>query len=202
VAASLSSGWQGPGQLVHLGCLALLAGGYALFAASTLALLLRRKRPRADPTTLYWRSAMACLLAALALWLGIGLQSDPGNAQPLALGVLLLGGVILSAINGMLYKIVPFLCWYHLQELRPASGRRPPGINQFISERRAQWQFALHIAGVVALTAGCYLPVLVRPGAAMLCLACLGMAANLANAARLHWRERTAAPSNTVSTPL
>jgi len=201
VAASLSSGWQGVGHLVHLGCLAMLAGGYALFAVTTLALLLRRKRPRADATTLYWRAAMASLLVALALWLGIGLDLDTSNAQPLALGVLLIGGVILSAINGMLYKIVPFLCWYHLQELRPVSGRKPPGINQFVPERHAQWQFVLHAAGVILLAAGCYLPALVRPGAAALCLACLGMAFHLGRAARLHWRERAAGLSTSTPTP-
>jgi hypothetical protein len=202
VAASLSSGWRGTGQLAHMGCLVLLAGGYALFAVTTLALLVRRKRPRADATTLYWRTAMASLLVVLALWLGIGLGLDTSNAQPLALGVLLIGGVILSAINGMLYKIVPFLCWYHLQELRPVSGHKPPGINQFVPERQAQWQFALHAAGVILLTAACYLPALVRPGAAVMCLACLGMTFNIGCAARLHWRERAAATSKPVSSPL
>jgi hypothetical protein len=183
-AASLSSGWTGPGAALHLASLVLLAAGYALFGCTTLYLLIRRKRPRADPTTLHWRTAMACLLAALGVWLWP--EVAPSNAAPLALGVLLIAGFAFSAVSGMLYKIVPFLTWYHLQDLRNVSGRKPPTINQIIPERHAQWQYGAHVAGLLLLLGACYQPALVRPGAALMCAACLGLCFNLGRAVSHH----------------
>jgi hypothetical protein len=182
-AASLSSGWTGPGVALHRACLLLLGAGYALFAGTTLYLLARRKRPRADPATLYWRTAMTCLLAALVVWLW---PAAPSSAASLAIGVLLIGGFALSAISGMLYKIVPFLTWYHLQDARSASGRKPPGINQIIPERHAQWQHGAHVAAVLLLLGACYQPALVRPGAVLMCAACLALLLNLGRAVSTH----------------
>ena len=186
VAASLSSGLPGAGLLFHQLCLILLAAGYALFAGTTLYLLARRKRPQADPTTLYWRVAMASLAAALALWLWP--QAEVSNATPLALGMLLIAGFALSAINGMLYKIVPFLAWYHLQEEMAASGSKPPALNKIISEGRARWQLGAHVAALLLLLGACYAPALTRPAAALMCLACIGLWLNLCVAARLKHR--------------
>ncbi|MRX10149.1 permease [Pseudoduganella sp. FT25W] len=169
VAASLSSGWTGRGELLHQACVVLLAAGYALFAGVTLAMLARRKRPRADPATLYWRTAMVSLLAAMAV----------GLTVPLAAGVLLICGFALSAICGMLYKIVPFLTWYRLQDMRAVSGRKPPNVNQLLSERHAQWQYGAHLIGLLLLLAACYQPALVRPAAALMCAACLALWLNL-----------------------
>lgn len=184
VAASLSSTWTGPGVALHLACLVLLAAGYALFGATTLYLLARRKRPRADPTTLFWRTAMASLLAALVVWLWPADASS--GARPLAVGVLLIAGFALSAICGMLYKIIPFLTWYHLQDARGVSGRKPPNINQIIPERHAQWQYGAHIAGLLLLLGACYQPALARPGAVLLCGACIGLWLNLGRAVSQH----------------
>lgn len=195
-AASLSSGLPGAGLQFHQVCLSLLAAGYALFAGVTLHLLARRKRPRADPTTLYWRVAMASLMAALALWLWP--RDEVSNATPLALGVLLIAGFALSAINGMLYKIVPFLAWYHLQGAM-AAGRRPPAANLIITERRANWQLAAHVGALLLLLAACYRPALTRPAAALMCLACLALWFNLCTAARLYWQLR--APATITSQP-
>ncbi|MYM33435.1 permease [Duganella sp. FT94W] len=183
-AASLSRGWTGHGTLLHLGFLALLAAGYALFGGATLYLLARRKRPHADPTTLFWRTAMVCLLAALGVWLWPA--AAPSNAAPLAVGVLLIAGFALSAVSGMLYKIVPFLTWYHLQDARARSGRKPPNINQIIPERHAQWQYGVHLAGLLLLLAACYQPALARPGAVLMCAACLGLWFNLGRAVTHH----------------
>jgi hypothetical protein len=189
VAASLSSGLPGPGLRFHQAMLVLLALGYMLFGATTLYLLARRKRPASDPTTLYWRTAMASLLAALALWLWP--QASPDNAAPLMLGVLMICGFALSAVNGMLYKIVPFLAWYHLQDAVRGSGRKMPGINTIIPQRRARWQFGAHLAALLLLLGACRQPeLLARPAAALMCLACLGLWLNLCTAARLYWRLR------------
>ena len=197
VATSLSSAWTGPGRVLHYAIVALLAAGYALFAGTTLVLLLRRKRPRADPTTLYWRTAMACLIAALCLHLW---PMAPSNAVPLATGILLIAGFALSAVNGMLYKIVPFLAWYHLQGGRNISGRKPPTLNQIIPERRAQWQYGAHIAGLLLLLVACYQPALVRPGAALMCAASLALWLNLGRAAHLYWQLRVV-PNQLLSVP-
>jgi hypothetical protein len=198
LAASLSGTWTDAGLVLHYVCLGLVAAGYALFAGTTLYLLARRKRPRADPTTLYWRTAMACLLAALLMWLWPA--TAPSNAAPLAIGVLLIAGFALSAISGMLYKIVPFLTWYHLQEQREISGRKPPNINQIIPERHAQCQYGIHLAGLLLLLAACYQPALVRAGAALLCVASLALWINLGRAARLYWQGRVV-PGQLLSVP-
>lgn len=171
----------------HLLQAALLAG-YAAFAATTLWLLAHRKRPKADPTTLYWRCAMASLLAALALWM---LPAAPGdNAPALAIGVLLVAGFALSIISGMLYKIVPFLVWYHLQTTLPGGCRSIPGVNKMVPEKHARLQFALHALALLLLLAACYLPALVRVAAAVLCLASLALWFNLFAVTRLYLRLR------------
>jgi hypothetical protein len=189
--ASLSSGLPGAGLLFHQLCLILLAAGYALFAGTTLYMLARRKRPQADPTTLYWRVAMASLATALGLWLWP--RDEVSNATPLALGVLLIAGFALSAINGMLYKIVPFLAWYHLQEEMAVSGHKLPAVHKIIPERRARWQLAGHVSALLLLLGACYQPLLARPAAALMCLACIGLWLNLCMAARLRQRMQSAA---------
>ena len=51
------------------------------------------------------------------LWFAGSLYPQFGAApnQALMLGILMVHGMALSLINGMLYKIVPFLSWFHLQ---------------------------------------------------------------------------------------
>ena len=189
IAASLSSGLPAPGLRFHQAMLILLALGYLLFGATTLHLLARRKRPALDTTTLYWRTAMACLLAAQALWLWP--WPSPDNAAPLMLGVLMVYGFALSAVNGMLYKIVPFLVWYHLRDAVGGAGRKMPGVNTLIPQIRARWQFGTHLAALPLLLGACRHPdLLARAAAVLMCLACLGLCFNLYSGARLYQRLR------------
>jgi hypothetical protein len=158
---------------------ALLFCAFALFAVTTLSLLARRKRPAPDATTLFWRLSMASLLACVPAWYApIGVA-----ARPLLLGVLFLIGFAGSAVNGMLYKIVPFLLWHHWQE--HGAGRRVPGIRLIIPDARAKAQFHSHQAALVLLALAALWPAwLLRPAALALIGANLMLGLNLLRALR------------------
>lgn len=147
------------------------------FAGTTLALLARRKRA-ADPTTLYWRLALVSLMAASLVSL------TPFDRQPLLIGVLFLAGFAVSVVNGMLIKIVPFLCWYHLQLDGRVERGRMPGVKDLLPEARARGQFWLHCAAVAALLAAVALPQLATGAGAMFALSCAAMGACLIAPAR------------------
>lgn len=178
--------------------MALGAAGYGAFAAVTIALLLRRKRPRHEPATLFWYTSVGSLLAACVLAM---LPWDAaGTAPPLALGALLLAGFALSVINGMLYQIVPFLLWYHLQRNVPGGCRSVPGVRKIIPETWGQRQFGLHLAALALLLGACQRPdLLARPAAGMMLASCLALIFNLGYALRLYWRLRGAMPEGAVA---
>jgi len=197
-AVSMSSTLQGAGMGFHLLALALLVLGYGGFAALTLYLLARRKRPSADTTTLYWRTAMGCLLLAGVLAVLRQLASHamrpalPVAPTELAIGALLLTGVALCTINGMLYKILPFLTWYHLQQTRER-GNSIPNVNQIIPPQHGRYQYYLHCSAVLLLVAACYAPaVLSRPAAGLMALASLALCRNMLTAVKLYRRLQRA----------
>jgi hypothetical protein len=199
VAVSIASRLdQAPARHFTQAGMALGAAGYGAFAAVTIALLLRRKRPRPEPSTLFWYTSVGSLLAACVLVL---LPWDAADAGlPLALGALLLAGFALSVINGMLYQIVPFLLWYHLQSTLPGGCRSVPGVRKIIPEAWAQRQFGLHLAALALLLAACQRPdLLARPAAGMLLISCLALIFNLGYALRLYWRLRGAMPEGALA---
>ena len=165
----------------------VLALGFTLFAVLTLWLQQRRARAPRDATLLHWWLAMGAGLAAALAWL---LQ-----APAEWIGVLLLAGVGVGLPSGMLLKIVPFLCWFHLQSRQIARGRfdvRIPHMHRLLPERPARWHAALHAAALLLLVAGFWQPVLARAGAAVLVCSALWLLALLVATAR---RYRAAARS-------
>ncbi|WP_187367210.1 permease [Massilia mucilaginosa] len=175
---------------------ALLLAAYAVFALATLRLLARRKRPQADAMTLFWRLAMASMLACAALWaLPAGVA---GEGRTLAMGVLMLVGFLYSTINGMLYKIVPFLVWRELQE-RAAEGQRAPAIKTLITDQVAQRQFWLHAAALALLLAACWWPALLaRPAAVAMGLSAAFLLVNLSMALRRGYSAMSTRVSSTA----
>lgn len=89
----------------------LLAGA---FAVTTLLLQSRRRRRVPDVTLSFFRLGMTVLLLCGALSLAAwGLPAAHDSLHTLAVLLFLLG-FALSLIHGMLYKIIPFLVWFHL----------------------------------------------------------------------------------------
>jgi hypothetical protein len=166
---------------------ALLAALLAGFAVVTLRLLSKRKRAAPDATTLFWRLAMASLLAAscLAFFRWPGYEAT----RPLLLGVLLITGFGCSAVSGMLYKIVPFLLWYQLQSNDGADRRAMPNLRSLLPDQSGKRQFHIHLAAVPMLGAAAFLPhLLARPAAVVFGASCLCLWINLVRACLLYRR--------------
>jgi uncharacterized membrane protein YidH (DUF202 family) len=168
---------------------------FGAFAATTLQLQGKRRRKAAEPTLLFWRTAMIALLAAAALiiagqWIP---AVDRYSGTPFLIGMLVLLGVFMSVISGMLYKIVPFLNWLHLQN-RGRPGLAVPNMKQMIPESRMYLQLKLHLASLGLLLAAVALPVLVYPAALAFIASCAWLEWNLVAATRLYRRvsERVA----------
>lgn len=181
----------GPGLRMIL----LFAGlGVAgIFAVQTLHLQYRRRRKVKDATLLFFRTAMVCLLAVVVSTLLFAAVPGLGEdaRAPVWLGMLAVVGVFVTAINGMLYKIVPFLNWLHLQRLG-GLGVLPPTMNQMLAEPMMRRQFYAHLLALALLLLSVWLPLLARPAGLMFALACAWLGVNLVAAVRAYrnFRDR------------
>jgi len=97
--------------------------------------------------------------------------------------------VFLSVIMGMLYKIMPFLNWLHLQRLGGIA-LPPPNMKQMIPERAMRAQMRLHFAALVLLLAAVLMPALALPAGLAFSASCLWLEWNLIGAARVYVRFR------------
>ncbi len=162
---------------------------YVVFAVVTLALLRRRKRPAPDATTLFWQTSMSSLIAAAAARAIAEASGQPSIG--VAVGVLLIVGAIGSSINGMLYKIVPFLLWYHLQASLDVRAPSVPKVKAVLPDERARAQFWAHLAAFALLLAACARPqALARPAALAFGVSSAWLGANMAHALGIYMRVR------------
>lgn len=164
--------------------LAALAG--IGFAGLTLRLQSQRRRARCDATHRYWQLGLLSSILALGLLLIAALW--PGAAEldgwPLYVGILLIAGGFIAFIIGMLYKIVPFLAWMHLQNSGQAKVPAP-AMNKILGDPDMQRQMRAYVAACVLLLAAVVLPEwLARPAGLAFALAGGWLWWNLLGAAR------------------
>lgn len=157
------------------------------FALITLRLQHRRRRARIDASFMLFRGAMITLIAAGVCWLAPVIYPDLASASWIypCIGVLCLAGVFVSAINGMLYKIVPFVCWLKLS-FPSSSSIASPSIKMFISERAMINQTRLHFLAVALLLASLAFPWLAPPAGIVFATSCAWLGANLLDACRVY----------------
>jgi hypothetical protein len=152
-----------------------------VFAVLTVLRQTQRQRPLWDVTLSFWWLGLGCLTAAVLAW--------ALHADQVVVGALVLAGPAVAIPMGMLYKIVPFLAWLHLQGRQLASGRldvRLPHMRSFVPERRGQVQLAVLI-GALALLVGALagLDALVEPAGIAFAAAAVLFWVNLVGA----WRR-------------
>ena len=140
--------------IITISLLSATYAGYALF------LLHNRKRKIKDLTVYFWRLALVCLFLLTMLLLASQIINLPASVGIL-LGALAIYGFLISVIMGMLQKIIPFLSYLHLQrqcmacyELLPSL----PNMREIISEKKAVWQFRLHLTGILMVSLAIIMP--------------------------------------------
>ena len=117
------------------------------FAVATLRLQGRRRRKVADATLSFYQMGMTSLL--IAALIALTTLFVPAIERLVTLSaVLFLLGFAMSIINGMLYKIVPFLVWFHL--FRSGVKRGVPNMKEIIPEHWMWRHLWLHRATVIA----------------------------------------------------
>ncbi len=145
-----------------------LTFGLMALAVATLYLFMQRRDKISDPTLGYWWISMASLFAGAGLW--VLTQWIPALAQApqveLLLGVLLIVGFAIAVINGMLYKIVPFLAWFHLQA-RFLGQAKVPNMRQFLPDAPIQRQMWGFLATVLLLLGAVIYPMVFTYPAAL-----------------------------------
>ncbi|HUW97836.1 MAG TPA: hypothetical protein VMV40_03195 [Acidiferrobacter sp.] len=174
---AVARGW--PQIFARVGLLAI-AGVVALYGALVLHRLWTRGRRRRDVMTYFWYLALACLL--FVCWLAVPLifVANGPSQYPLLLGVVSILGVGVSFMSGMLYKIVPFLVWLHLQR-RP--GHAPVLLQTIIEERWMMLHFGIHVAALWVTLLAIFWPRLwTMPAAVLWICAGSGLGLNLASA--------------------
>ncbi|HZW11678.1 MAG TPA: hypothetical protein VFF81_00610 [Noviherbaspirillum sp.] len=182
---------------------AMVVCGYVAFCCITFFLLWQRKRATPDATTMFWRTSLGSLLACSAVWLtGVLFPAVAGNAgYPLALGVLFIIGFGYSVINGMLYKIVPFLVWYHLQNQLAGGCAKAPNVKQILPDAMAQKQFRVHLLALALLLASTIHPKWVASLAAVaFAVSSAWLWLNLMKAARVYHRMMASQPAQKDAT--
>lgn len=111
-----------------------------LFAYYGIHSLNNRRRPIFDVTLLYWKSSLYMLLLSLFIWLFS--KDDISYLLAITFGF----GFLYSLLQGMTYKIVPFLCWFHLTSKGYFT---VPTMRELILEPMIRIQFYMYVSSVL-----------------------------------------------------
>ena len=169
----------------------LLAALFILYAFITLRLQASRQRKVADVTLDYWRFGLFCLVLTVVLILIFEFTDLVFSGYDLLVGILMIIGFIQSVINGMLYKIIPFLVWLHLTnaiDMKQRWQMRIPNMKKIVTDKNARNQYRLFVASVVMLLASLVLDELIRLAAIFMIASNLFLALNLVRGVSVYYR--------------
>ncbi|MES0328303.1 MAG: hypothetical protein ABUK13_08950 [Gammaproteobacteria bacterium] len=154
---SLSLAYSLQLEILHKLSTILLAGCLLTFALTTFWVLHTRRRQIPDLTMKFWQLAMASLSLVTLTWATTTLFD--WKIPDFLIGVLMIHGFAMTTINGMMYKIIPFIIWLHLstrnKNLRDQGERssqvKVPHMRKIIPEVAGLWQFRFHLVSLLLL---------------------------------------------------
>lgn len=117
----------------------------SIYAAITLKLQSQRRRRVPDATLSFFRLGMVALLVAAFFSLASLFPTEYSDHLRMLSALAFLPGFAMTVTQGMLYKIIPFLVWFHLFR----GGTNPtatsiPNMKEIIPEHWMWWHLKLH----------------------------------------------------------
>jgi hypothetical protein len=143
------------------------------FATTVWLKFNKRKRPVSDVTVWYWRAASIFLTLGSFLWI---FDEFFKHEYIVMVSILIGGGFTLSIMIGMLYKVVPFLVWFHLNGM---GYMKIPTIKEMIDKDLARIQFVLLILSIIGFIFAFYMPKLLVPSASFFIISMLILEYNI-----------------------
>jgi len=125
---------------------ALLSILFIVYAGVTIHRLYYRKRPTSDATVWFWRLGMGLLIVSMLItlldtFIDISLEVK-------MLSYIAFIGFGLSIVFAMVYKIVPFLTWFHLSN---QGYMEAPMMHDIIHPKKAKKHFYIHVSMLIVL---------------------------------------------------
>jgi len=129
-----------------------IANFFWAFATTVWLKLNKRRRPISDVTVYYWRASAIFMTIGTFSWAINEFYNDEFVSM---VSILIGGGFVLSIMIGMLYKIVPFLVWFHLNSKGYMS---IPTMNEMINKKLGYIQFWLYMISLIGFMFSYYSP--------------------------------------------
>jgi len=140
-------------------CLLLLS--YVIFS---IRLQMQRKKRLMDSSFFFWLTGLISLAISIIIFLYSKINYSDHS---MLLGLLFFTGFASSIINGMYYKIIPFLVWLHLNQKLAFTNRSLasiPTMHEIIPQKQSFIQFLLHLLSIsMTITAVSYPTVFFYP---------------------------------------
>jgi len=166
---------------------------FGLFGRLIVQKMNQRKRPIADITVYYWRLSGSMLLVGLVFWILSPLFDEEITSY---IAVIIGGGFVMSVMIGMLYKIIPFLVWFHLNGMGYMS---IPSMGEMVHKKMALAQFILFVLTIVIFMTAYFVPMLTKVGAIMLLVSMVLLEINLVSAYKNYGETRKRKPDFDMS---
>ncbi|MFA7084008.1 MAG: hypothetical protein WC141_05670 [Arcobacteraceae bacterium] len=112
---------------------------FILFCIHGLNSLNKRRRPVFDVTLWYWKLSLSFLLISMLNWLFV--PQDSYFVMAIMFGL----GFLYSLLQGMVYKIIPFLAWFHLSS---KGHMMIPTMREMIHEDMIKLHFFIYVSSV------------------------------------------------------
>ncbi|MES0489812.1 MAG: hypothetical protein ABUK01_07480 [Leptospirales bacterium] len=126
------------------------------FSTFTLIRLSKRKRKLPDYTLLFWKLSMTMLALVSLFWIIDTIHPLIAREKFFLIsGILFLVGFAVSLVNAMMYKIIPFLSWFH-----PAGkgAMDTPNMKEMLPDKKIKIQFMVFFAALVFLLLSIFYP--------------------------------------------